>query len=397
MKILMLTTQLGYGGAETSFIRLANYLGQSHRVTVALFTADYGAGAYAAGHETLHAPIRLLDDATPCSRPRRWWRRLQRLRQLKREHAVTISFLSGPNLLNAISGNRAIISLRGSRHYDPVAPRGQQFLFRYLFDPIMFRLAARIVPVSAGLSHEILAAAGASALAKIRVISPFIEAETMAARLHEPVPEPYQTLRDQKVVVAVGRLSIEKGFQHLIRVFAALAKTQAGCKLLLIGDGPMLPTLQALCTEMALPINDFSVHATSVIFAGYQKNALPLMALGRVYAMTSATEGFPNVVLEAIAAGLPVIAANTPWGARAILSDDIDLRPYPTDTPTVTKYGVLMPRIDGTEHKDAWVQILHQHLQGEKVIYPHAHEQLQCFDIATVGAQWNQLLSEMQR
>ena len=225
MKILLLTTQLGYGGAETSFIRLANYLSQSHNVTVALFTADYGAGAYAAGHETLHAPVILLDDTTPRSRPRRWWRRLQRLRQLKREHAVTISFLSGPNLLNAISGNRAIISLRGSRHYDPVAPRGQQFLFRYLFDPIMFHLAARIVPVSAGLSHEILAAAGASALAKIRVISPFIETETIPARLREPAPEPYQTLRDQKVIVAVGRLSIEKGFQHLIRVFAALAKS----------------------------------------------------------------------------------------------------------------------------------------------------------------------------
>ena len=199
------------------------------------------------------------------------------------------------------------------------------------------------------------------------------------------------------MIVAVGRLSIEKGFQHLIRVFAALAKTQAGCKLLVIGDGPMLPTLQALCTEIALPINDFSVHATSVIFAGYQKNALPLMALGRVYAMTSATEGFPNVVLEAIAAGLPVAAANTPWGARAILSDDIDLRPYPTDTPTDTPYGRLMPRIDLIEHEQAWAQTLHHYLQDEKRVYPRANERLQRFNIAAVGAQWNQLLSEMQR
>ena len=57
----MLTTQLGYGGAETSFIRLANFLAQSMDVTVALFSRDYAKGAYASGHEPLQANIVLLD------------------------------------------------------------------------------------------------------------------------------------------------------------------------------------------------------------------------------------------------------------------------------------------------------------------------------------------------
>ena len=398
MKILMLTTQLGYGGAETSFIRLANFLQQLHTVTVALFTADYGNGTYAAGNEPLNAPITVLDDAVPSSRPRRWWRRLRRLRTLKQQHDVTISFLSGPNLLNVASGynRRSIISLRGSRHYDPVAPRFQQLLFQYMFDPIIFHLAARIVPVSAGLTHEIRAAAGTAMLSKVRVISPFIDAATIAARLGESTLEPYSMLLGQNVIVAVGRLSIEKGFHHLIRVVGGLANIQPGVKLLLIGDGPMLSTLRSLCAEIGIVTDDFTLGVSAVIFAGYQKNALPLMALGRVYAMTSATEGFPNVLLEAIAAGLPIVAADPPWGVRAILSDEPASRPYPTDLPTSTPYGMLMPRIDQSENANAWVQALHHHLLDEKVIYPNAADRLQQCDLAIVGEQWNQLLQEME-
>ncbi len=396
MKILLLTTQLGYGGAETSFIRLANFLQQSHDITVALFT---NTGTYAAGHEPLNAPITLLDDAAPCSRLRRWWRRLRRLHALKQQHDITISFLSGPNLLNVVSGNhrRSIISLRGSRRYDPVAPRLQQFLFRYLFDPLMFHLAARIVLVSAGLTHEIRSAAGASVLSKIRVISPFIDTASLATRLREPVPEIYCALQGQKVAVAAGRLSIEKGFHYLIRVFGLLAKIQPGVKLLLIGDGPMLTALRGLCTEIGLTVDDVTPGVSAVLFAGYQKNTLPLMALGSVYAMTSATEGFPNVVLEAFAAGLPVIAADTPWGARAILSDAAANQPYPTEAPTATAYGMLMPRIDHAQHHPTWARMLHHHMQDEKVVYPNAAERLQQFVLARVGEQWNQLLHEMDR
>lgn len=400
-KILMLTTQLGYGGAETSFIRLANFLAQSMDVTVALFTSDYGKGTYTTGHEPLNAPITLLDDVNPCRRLHRWWRRIRALRALKQRHDATISFLSGANLVNVLAGHnaRSIISLRGSRAHDPVGSKLQKFLFQYLFDPLMFHFAARIVPVSAGFKHEIQISGGARALRKVVVISPFIEASTIASRLAETVPEPYRSLRGQKVIVAVGRLSVEKGFQHLIRVFAALTKTHAGVKLLLVGDGPMLQQLRTQCSALHLAMDDTAPGISSVIFAGYQKNPLPLMALSSLYALTSATEGFPNVVLEAMAAGIPVIAANTPWGARAILGDAharADATPHPTTRAHISDYGVLMPRIDKPEYEAEWVQIFDHYLRENVQAPTAAFHHVKDYDISVVAPEWQRLLEGME-
>ncbi len=391
-KILMLTTQLGYGGAETSFIRLANFLAQTMDVTVALFTSDYGAGAYNKGHEPLSASIVLLD-RVGAPRAKRWLRRITGLRKLKAQHDATISFLSGPNLVNVLAGHnrRTIVSLRGSRHYDPVAPRMQRSLFRYLLDPIIFHLAAHIVPVSPGLRYEI--GGGKARQKKITPISPFIETASIAGRLTAPLPENFEALRGQKIIVAVGRLSVEKGFQHLIRVFAKLAARQPGTKLLLVGDGPMMEALRAQCHALGLAIDDYSAGVTAVIFAGYQARVLPLMALGTLYAMTSATEGFPSVLLESMAAGVLVIAADTPWGVRSILSDDAPTaNPYPTTQATETPYGVLMPRIDAPEYEPAWVEALQHYLNAPPHNGQKAHARVAEYDIARIGAKWRQLL-----
>lgn len=401
-KILMLTTQLGYGGAETSFIRLANFLAQSMEVTVALFTGDYGKdGAYALGHEPLHATITLLDKADTVSSPRRWWRRIAALRQLKHGKHATISFLSGPNLANVLSGqrDRTIVSLRGSRLYDPVAPTLQRCIFQYVLDPIVFRLAAHIVPVSAGLMYEIQRAAGTGMLSKVRVIPPFVEAASLAGRLSEAVPEPYARLQGQPVIVAVGRVSVEKGFHHLIRIFHTVAQSHPGAKLLLVGDGPMMATLRAQCTGLGLTMDDVTPGTASVLFAGYQKNPLPLMQCGRVYALASATEGFPSVLLEAMAAGLPVVAADTPWGARAILADDAKpaTQPYPTWQPTEAPYGTLMPPIDAPEYAAHWQRILGSYMERPGVPNPHCAERVRRYDLATVGAQWQQLIEGLTR
>lgn len=398
-KVLMVITQLGYGGAETSFVRLANHLVQTMEVTVALFTRDYGIDGYAQGHETLHANLVLLDGPTPCRRIQRWWRRVHTLRRLKKQHDVTISFLSGPNILNVLAGcnARSIISLRGSRIYDPASP-GMRRLFRYVFDPIIFHLATRIVPVSRGITTEIRQTAGEKAVAKVRVISPFIDLAVLNMRRTEMPASAYASLRDQPVIVAVGRLSVVKGFHHLIRVFAEIAKQKTDAKLLLIGDGPMLPALRAQCTALGLTMDNVTPGTASVLFAGYQKNPLPLMAFGRVYAMSSATEGFPNVMLEAMAMGIPVVAANVPWGVRDILGDSpANQEPYPTIEPLVTDYGVLMPRIDNTQYQSHWVQTLMEYVNGSRMLSPNAQTRVQAYDSANIMPQWEALINELCR
>lgn len=396
-KILMLTTQLGYGGAETSFIRLANFLAQSMDVTVALFTSNYGNGGYSQGHEPLNAKIVLLDTLKTCGKLKRWWQRIKTLRALKQQHDATISFLSGPNLVNVLAGNnhRTVVSLRGSRAYDPVATTFQRRLFQYLIDPFVFSYAARIVPVSAGLQNEIRAAAGEKALKKVRVISPFVDLEAVAQRLKQPVAEPYAGLQGQQVIVGVGRMSVEKGFHHLIHVFAKVAAQRPGAKLLLVGDGPMVPALRDLCAQLHLRVDDMTAGASAVIFAGYQKNPLPFMALARGYAMTSATEGFPSVLLEAMAAGTPIVAADTPWGVRSILWNTAEVlrEPYPTTDATAADYGMLMPRIDAPEYEALWVRALSDCLEAD--VNPSYAHRVHDFSIEKVGAQWKQVIEEL--
>lgn len=391
-KILMLTTQLGYGGAETSFIRLANFLAQTMDVTVALFTSDYGMESYAKGHEPLNAKIVLLDKPG-AGRLRRWLRRIAALRQLKRDADATISFLSGPNLVNVLAGKNSssIVSLRGSRMYDPVAPQAQRALFYALLDPLIFHLAVRIVPVSAGITNEI----GPRYRTKARAIPPFIELALLQQKLGAEVPVAYAALKGQPVIIGVGRLSVEKGFQHLIRVFTQLAQQQPGTKLMLVGDGPMQPALRAQCEKLGLAMDDVTPGVSSVLFAGYQKEVLPLMALARVFVLASATEGFPSVLLEAMVAGVPVVAADTPWGARAVLGGAESKEPYPTAQPTVTPYGTLMPRIDRKEYATAWTEVLAGFLDGTRTATETAITRPSEFDIATIGAQWQRLIDEV--
>lgn len=392
-KVLMLTTQLGYGGAETSFIRLANYLSQRADVTVALFTSDYGMESYAKGHEKLNAKVELLDKKFTLGRIHRWLRRISRVRALKAQHDVCISFLSGPNLVNALSGKRdcSIVSLRGSRHFDPVSPWLQRMLFRFLLDPITYYLAGHISPVCPGLKHELI---GAKRKERARSIPPFIDRPALEAAMREPLPEKYAALQGQKVIVGVGRLSVEKGFQHLIRVFALLSKAQPGAKLLLVGDGPMQKALRDQCARSDLAVDDTSPGTSAVIFAGYQKNVMPFIRVGKVFALSSATEGFPSVLLEAMVAGVPVLAADTPWGARAIIHEYADglPRPYPTRTPTERTYGTMMPRIDQPANDTAWANVLIEFITGTRRAPAAAMERPDLFSTANVGLRWDKLI-----
>lgn len=400
-RILMLMTQLGYGGAETCFIRLANALAQRMDVTVALFTADYGGKDYAAGHEALHPRTLLLDTPEVTGRLKRWWRRWRRVRKLKREHDICISFLSGPNMVNVLAGAQgAVISLRGSRIYDPVAPAWQRRIFRYLIDPVILTRAWRVVPVSEGLKEEVRRIAGRHAAAKVRTIPPFVLPDRIEAHLQAPVPEGWEGLKDQPVIVAVGRHSVEKGFQHLIPVFGMLARKHPGVKLILVGDGPMTAALKAQCETQKIATGDPTPGVSAVLFAGHRRNPFPFLKLGTVYALPSATEGLPNVVLEALAANLVVVAADTPWGARAVLSGHPGVPdPYPTHTPTPTDYGILMPRIDDPAYHGVWCGMLHETLVDSAWQERYAvwgPKRLEAFTMAQVVPQWERLIHEYE-
>jgi len=109
-------------------------------------------------------------------------------------------------------------------------------------------------------------------------------------------------------LVAAGRFSQEKGFDLLIEAMALTRDVNA--RLTLVGDGPLRTDLQALAIRAGV--------ADRVRFAGFQKNPYPYFAHADAYILSSRYEAFPNVVLEALACGTPVIATPAVGGIAEI-------------------------------------------------------------------------------
>jgi len=126
------------------------------------------------------------------------------------------------------------------------------------------------------------------------------EAPVIQRGLHAPAPVH---------LVTAGRLVPQKGFDVMIEALA-LAHNQR-LHLTVLGDGPESARLEALASQRGL--------ATRVRFAGFQANPYAFFERADGFVLSSKYEGFPNVVLEALACGTPVVALPTPGGLREIV------------------------------------------------------------------------------
>lgn len=123
-------------------------------------------------------------------------------------------------------------------------------------------------------------------------------------------------LNDELVILAVGRLSSEKGHAELLRAAATLdsKRNVPDFRIIVAGDGPEETALHALAARLGIE--------GRVIMVGFQKELSAYYGLATLLALPSYTEGSPNVVLEAMAAGLP-IAATGVGGVPEILDHGI--------------------------------------------------------------------------
>ena len=134
-----------------------------------------------------------------------------------------------------------------------------------------------------------------------------------------PIPEtpPIVARRDDPpVLLCVARLVPQKDHATLLRAFALL-RADRPCRLRLAGDGEEKGRLVALASELGI--------AADVEFLGHVDDVAPLYRDATLTVLSSRFEGFPNVLIEALAHGCPVVATDCPTGPREVIDTSVGL------------------------------------------------------------------------
>lgn len=202
-----------------------------------------------------------------------------------------------------------------------------------LFVRVLYPFADAIVGVSQGVAKDIAQLAGLP-LERIRVIYNPAFPE-LQEKSQEPIDHPWFMPGEPPVIISVGRLEDQKDFPTLIRAFARVREVYRS-RLMILGWGPDRPQLEALVKELGL--------TEDVEMPGFVKNPFPYMKKAAVFALSSRWEGMPNVIIEALTIGTPVVSTNCESGPTEILDNN--------------KYGELVPVGDSKSLADALLKVL---------------------------------------
>ena len=129
-------------------------------------------------------------------------------------------------------------------------------------------------------------------------------------RAAAPVDHPWLSDTAIPVVMAAGRLSRVKDFPTLLEAFARL-RAMRRCRLMILGQGRQRRKLERLARTLGV--------ASDVEFTGFVDNPYAYLARASMFVVSSLREGGPNVLIEALACGTPVVATDCPYGPREIL------------------------------------------------------------------------------
>ncbi len=147
---------------------------------------------------------------------------------------------------------------------------------------------------------------------KVRVVYNPVVTPELIERSRAEADHPWLKEKDAPIILGVGRLTTQKDFPTLIRAFTRLRRTRKA-RLIVLGEGEERPLLESLAAE--------SGFREDISLPGFVSNPSAFMAQSDLFVLSSAWEGFGNVLVEALAAGLPVVAADCPGGPREILRD----------------------------------------------------------------------------
>ena len=333
------------GGAERMVSNLTSALPGHMNITLIIFEGkpDY---PYRGELVNLNLPA----SRNPLTKLINLFRRIYEVWRIKKSKNIetTISFLEGANIVNILSGfSRTVVSVRTLKSASEGNKGFYGFIFKWL-SRLLYNKADNIIAAAQAIKNDLADNFGIIP-DRIKVIPNFLNITEIEHSAQEPLSTEHNQIFTSPVIINVGRLDKPKGQWHLIRAFSRVKAEMPQAKLVMVGAGELANALKDLADKLGL--------GNDVYFIGRQDNPFKFMARSSLFALSSIVEGFPNVLIEAMACGLPVIAADCPSGPREILAPSQN-----------AEYGVLTPTLDGIFRNAAEKLAPSEHALAEAII-----------------------------
>jgi GalNAc-alpha-(1->4)-GalNAc-alpha-(1->3)-diNAcBac-PP-undecaprenol alpha-1,4-N-acetyl-D-galactosaminyltransferase len=364
VRIALIISSLGAGGAERVMSIMANYWAAQNQDVTLITLSSESSDWYKVHSDVKRVGLNLqLPSAHIGVALRRNVQRIKRLRDALRSLRPDVAIVFGDttNVLTLIASLGLGIPIIVSERNDP---RQQPMnLARGILRSILYRYADAVVVQSPAVRDWAKKFVRQNAIHVIPnpVNAPRTAPEDSCARVVDSV-------------VAMGRLTRQKGFDILLPAFKICAERHPSWSLLILGEGEQRRSLEALVVELGL--------TGRVRLPGLVQDPTLILRGVDLFIMPSRYEGFPNALLEAMSCGLAVIATDCHSGPREIIRDGID--------------GMLVPPDDVGALASAMNRLLtveaERHRLGVKAV-----EVLERFSVKKIMIMWDELLEHACR